>query len=461
MTIQTVMAWTPLTMTMPADMAVESRAWKALLNARDYSALLCATGAVLTEGGPEAFLYHGKALEGLLQMAEAADCYRRGLERFADAARLHLAQGQLALRGGRREQALESLQRARALAPDLLDCYAALLHLQPLDPDGAEATRILARALDDRRSEAARSRALFLLGQLHVEAGRDRPGFAFYRQGNRMAARAFTRRQREYRISRSVLRVGNGGFTPPSTEVPSCPALVVAGLPRSGKSLVEAVLAEHPEVAAGGEFAGLRAALGGLPDASAEALQEQGATGRSPFAEAYARHPLAAGGARWIVDTSPTNLVRLHYLAHLHPEVPVVLCRRRAADLGLALYFKKFRNGQGYSYGLASTGRAIAAAERLIEHWQAVLPNPVLVVDYEVLVSDPEATRTRLFGHLGLAPPPARARAAAAGDWRLYPSKSPGAGTALEPHLIGFADRFRTELEPLVRAYDAVRVRGG
>ena len=443
----------------------DPRALKALLAARDFPALLRAT-ETQDDGGaaPERWLYRGKALEGLLRLEAAADCYGEGLERWPDTASLHLARGQLALRLGDRRGALTALERARALNPDSLDCYTALLHLVPLAPDGPEAARILARALDHRRGAASRARALFLLGQLQVEAGRDRTGFVYYAAGNRLSLDTIEARKREYRIPERLLRMTRETFAKAAPSMRPCNALVVTGLPRSGKSLVESLLAEHPAVTAGGEFAGLRRAVAdGAPDDLPARLQAAAASGRSPFAEAYRAHPLGAdpgaAGSRWLVDSSPANLPRLGYFGLLHPEVPVVLCRRRAADLGLALYFKKFRSGHGYSYDLAAAGRAIARAERLLAHWQAVLPNPVLVVDYETLVTEPARLRSRLFAHLGLAPPPQTATpaGASAGDWRLFPSKSPGAGSTLAPSLLGFAERFEEELEPLVAAYEAER----
>jgi tetratricopeptide (TPR) repeat protein len=458
----------------------DTRALKALLAARDFPALLRATGARDAKAPAERWLYRGKALEGLLRLEAAADCYREGLQRWPGSASLHLALGQLALRQGDRHAALAALERTRALNPDSLDCYAALLHLVPLAPDGPEAARILARALDHGRDDAARARALFLLGQLQVEAGRDRMGFVYYAAGNRLTADAIEERKREYLVPERLLRMDRGTFAAAAPSLPPCPALVVTGLPRSGKSLVESVLAEHPAVTAGGEFAGLRRAVADTrPGDLSARLGAAAAGGRSPFVEAYREHPLAAGffdegnapgsdaKRRWLVDSSPANLPRLGYFGLLHPEVPVVLCRRRAADLGLALYFKKFRSGHGYSYDLAAAGRAIARAEQLIAHWQAVLPNPVLVVDYEALVTEPAAMRAKLFAHLGLSPPPAPAatagdrpgerRAQTAADWRLFPSKSPGAGSAPDPSLLGFAERFAEELKPLVAAYEAER----
>ncbi|KGE03879.1 sulfotransferase family protein [Pseudohaliea rubra] len=434
----------------------DTRALRALLAARDFPALLRATDPTTANASAEHWLYRGKALEGLLQPDAAATCYREGLAQGPEDAPLHLALGQLALQQGDRPGALEALERARDLNPDNLDCYAALLHLVPLAPDGPEAARILARALDHRRSDAARARALFLLGQLQVEAGRDRTGFVHYAAGNRLTGDSLEARKREYRLGERLFRLDRRTFAAVARSLPPCKALVVTGLPRSGKSLVESLLAEHPAIAAGGEFAGLRRAIADIPGKELpRRLSEAAASSRSPFIEAYREHPLADAGSRWLVDSSPANLPRIGYFALLHPEAPIVLCRRRARDLGLALFFKKFRSGHGYSYALETAGRAIASAERLIDHWQAVLPNPLLVVDYEELVTDPEGTRARLFALLGLAPPPRPLRSGEAEDWRLFPSKSPGAACAPRPSLLGFADRFEEELAPLVKAYEA------
>lgn len=442
-----------------AVVTYDGRTLKALLAARDYSGLLRATEVIGTDAPPDRWLYRGKACEGLFRPTAATDCYRAGLSRWPDDVPLHLALGQLALREGDRSTALAALTRAQALDPDRLDCYAALLHLVPLDPDGPEAARILARTMDPQRSDSARARALFLYGQVQVEAGRDRTGFVYYATGNRLTAAELEQRKRRYRLPASLFRMDRTSFFAPPRGVPACPALVVTGLPRSGKSLVEGLLAEHPAVTAGGEFAGLRRALATMPARDLPSrLREAADTGRTPFADAYGQHPLAGDGSRWLVDSSPANLPRLGHFGLLHPQAPIVLCRRQAADLGLALYFKKFRSGQGYSYDLSTAGQAIARAEHLIDHWQDVLPNPVLVVDYEDLVTDPERTRARLFDHIGLTPPPrTMAPAAKEGAWRLFPSKTPGTGSALDPSLLGFADRFQRELRPLVRAYRATR----
>jgi tetratricopeptide (TPR) repeat protein len=454
---------------MPMSAAVASEATagadglRSLLEARDFAGVLRATEAVQTApggAGVQQRLYRGRALEGLARYSEARACYETGLAQQPDSGRLHAACGQLAIRLGDPTLAREQLEQAVALEPELSSAWSALLHLRPVDPDGPEAARMLARALDDRRSTAARCGALFLLGQINVDAGRDHSGFTCYAQGNRLVARGLDERRRQYRIPRSALALTAAQLDAPARALPPCPALIVAGLPRSGKSLVERLLARHPAIAAGGEIAGLKRALEplGKGQALTTALRELRSTGLSPVADHYAALP--RGDARWLVDTSPASLQRLGHLALLHPETPVVLCRRSVAELGLALYFKKFRQGHGYSYGLATIGRAIAAAERLMAHWRRELPNPLAVVDYEGLVRDPVATSSRLFRELGLGPPPdPETKPAAPSPWRLFPTRSPGGAMAPDPALLGFAERFQDQLAPLQAAYDAARER--
>lgn len=424
-----------------------------MLKEHDFHAVLRSTEGLDKNSPAEAWLYRGKGLEGLFQLEAAGRTYREGISVHPESVQLHLALGQLEIQRGHSEAALNTLRKGSALAPDNIDFFTALLHLEGLDPDGVDAARILDRALDDRRSDASRSRALFFLGQLNVEAHRDRIGFAFYKAGNRLAAKNLDSARKEYPLPKQPFRMSRNDFVRINSGIPRCPALVVTGLPRSGKSIIEGILTEHSAILPGGEYAGLRRTLSRLPKENAASfLQKRARSGISPFTEVYANHPLAKEPCPWIVDTSPANLTRLGYFGIVHRDTPVILCRRRAMDLGVALYFKKFRNGHGYTYDLSSIGRAIAASERLIEHWNQIMPNPILIVDYENLVSDPETVRKQLFAHIGLEAPPKRD--VSDENWRLFPSKSPGPKTPIRPVLLGFADRFAEELQPLVAAYE-------
>ncbi|MEE4295211.1 MAG: sulfotransferase [Wenzhouxiangella sp.] len=437
-----------------------TQAWRVMMDRYDFFGILAKTESLDESSDEGAWLYRGKALEALCRIEQAAIVYAAGLQFFPDSMQLHLALGQLEIQRGRLRQALKLLRRGCDLEPNNLNCYTARLNLESLDPDGPEAARMLVRALDGRKSAASRARALFFLGQIHVEAKRDRIGFAYYQAGNALAAKSIDPSRREYPLPKHLLRLSSADFENGDPNVPECKAIVVAGMPRSGKTMVESMLSEHPAIFPAGEYAGLRRALVKLDKKRLFGdLKNLASSGRSPFAEAYAKHPLTGEGGHWLVDSSPANLTRLGYFGFLHPDTPVVMCRRRALDLGVSLYFKKFKSGHGYTYGLESIGRAIALTERLIDHWCSVLPNPVLVVDYEDLVSDPGGARSALFAHLGLEAPARVEQKSTEEDWRIFPSRSPGPGTPISPALIGFSDRFEAELAPMISAYRQMKAR--
>lgn len=403
---------------------------------------------------PELWSLHAQSLQGLGKFTEAEACYERGLAACGQAPRLLVQLGHLLSRQNRADEACDYYTRAMSIDPTLTDAYRGLLNFRAIPLDSAEVATLLNLALDAGRSDAARARALFLLGQIYTDSGLDNPGFAFYQQANRFASRGL-QGTREYQVSPNAAAMDARFFQrhPRQHAVHNSRLVVVAGLPRSGKSLVETLLSRSPEVAAGGELALVRKLAASLPprdnlEAFAAALA---ADSGSTLLDSY--QPLADPETRYLTDTSPANLSRLGWLGLLHPEVPVIFCKRTPLDLGLALFFKNFRSGHRYSYQLATVGRAIAVTEKLIAHWQAALPNPTIKVQYEELVRDPERLLGELNTLLGLRGD-ASESALNAPSWRIFPSRSLDAVGGISPSLIGFANRFRHQLAPLMQAYD-------
>ncbi len=417
---------------------------------------------------PVLWSYRGRALEGLQRDDDALAIYREASLRFPHYAQSRLLLGKLCARLGRHEEAHCSLEQALQLDPKLVDGYRSLLNYRAIAPDDAAVAHIRARARSTNRCAAARARALFMLGQIHVEAGLDQQGFAYYRDGNSLVASTLGNGSREYLVANNTQSMDAGllrEFRRAARCAPACPAVLITGLPRSGKSLAEALLARHPRVLAGGELALVRKFASTQDSATglrglARTLSRQR---HSPLAQWYTQQVAACDATRvnYVVDTSPANLTRLGYLALLHPEVPIVFCRRDPLDLGASLYFKNFRSGHHYSYDLGTLGRAIAAAEKVMDHWLATLPNPILELRYEEVVADPGHSTRALYHHLNLdplrnsAPAPAGTAAAA----RLFSSRTSAGFDVISADLVGFGQRFRQQLEPMLAAYTAEKRR--
>ncbi|MBI3462463.1 MAG: sulfotransferase [Planctomycetes bacterium] len=205
-------------------------------------------------------------------------------------------------------------------------------------------------------------------------------------------------------FTQETLRSRYGEGNP--TEVP----VFVVGMPRSGTTLVEQILASHPDVFGAGELPDIPSIVDTLPRYAPNQMRYPGCLAfLGPpvirgFADAYLKRvrTLDATSER-VVDKWPLNYLHLGLMALLFPRARIVHCRRDPLDTCLSCYFQRFRGDHEYSYDLAHLGSYYRTYERLISHWREVLPMPVLELHYEALIDDPQATSERLLAFCGLS----------------------------------------------------------
>jgi tetratricopeptide (TPR) repeat protein len=187
-------------------------------------------------------------------------------------------------------------------------------------------------------------------------------------------------------------------------------AIFVIGLPRSGTTLVESILAAHSEVQAGGE-------LQAFPRVCIEAVQALGGAmvPKLGFVERALEVDPRALGERYIAATRPqtgdrprfTDKLPLNYLyagliRRALPRARIVALVREPMDSCYAMYKTLFTGAYPFSYDLDELGRYHGAWQRLMRHWQSVLGDALLVVRYEELVAAQEAVTGRILQHCGL-----------------------------------------------------------
>jgi hypothetical protein len=172
----------------------------------------------------------------------------------------------------------------------------------------------------------------------------------------------------------------------------------VVGLPRSGTTLVEQILGSHPRAFPAGELRLMQRAVEG-PPASVASLD-------AAAAKALAQRHLdaldaIAPGADRVIDKMPENLLYLGLIAVLFPRAAIIHCRRDLRDVALSCWITDFGEIRWASDVEAIRSR-IFESRRVFEHWRRVLPTPVLEVDYEQLVADPETHSRRIVEHCRL-----------------------------------------------------------
>lgn len=183
---------------------------------------------------------------------------------------------------------------------------------------------------------------------------------------------------------------------------PTDRVIFVTGLPRSGTTLIETILAAHPQVAAGGEMPFLTRVLTPV----LEALRHDTLSPET-LANAGARYLKSAhrrvGVAPVIADKAIATFSRIGHAARALPGAHFVLVKRDPRDVGLSLYRNMFSEGlHRYAYDLASMGRYIRLHDAVTDFWLKALPDRVHVVEYEALTADPEPHIRALLEATGL-----------------------------------------------------------
>lgn len=253
------------------------------------------------------------------------------------------------------------------------------------------------RALEGSLSPEDRSLLLHTRGDLLDALGRVDEAFAAYASANQERRLAFNAEAHLDAVQQLIAQFPRGGFDdlPTSGLVDPAPVLIV-GMPRSGTSLVEHILASHPAVAAAGELEDWRklaiatSAKGKLPGIWYAHLDGLTPELLQLIGDNYLARLHAVGGpsALRVTDKMPSNVLHLGLVALACPGARVIHCVRDPRDVGWSCFRQRFHDGLAYATDLTSIGLYHRSVDTLMEHWKGVLPLPVHTVTYEALVHD-------------------------------------------------------------------------
>ena len=406
----------------------------------------------------------GQVLTGLERYDLALENYREAAKLFPKLRTFRIMQARVHVLARRWDKAVAAYHAMLRDTPLHLNSIRELMDIENITPDNDICRTLHAAQNDLSMKPYDRASTWFLQGQIYMNNGQDDEAFAYYLEGNRQMQAVHDHSRLEYSFSNLLPEIDAAfqrRYAPMTTPEP-CPLLVVAGLPRSGKSLVEKLLGSQPALFAGGESSQLYNAFLNVDrsngaDAVAKHFQSMRTTPiRSFFHDRLRGGPKSS--ATRVIDTTPGNLEQLGLLGPLHPDVPIVFVRRDPLDLAASLYFKQFNKAHRYTYDLGTAARAIARTEFLARKWQATMPNPMINITYEEVVTDPVGSASRILSAFGVTIDHAALEQAAKDDGttlNLAPGRSLDGVGAIRGDLVGFSKRFARHLEPVLPAYQA------
>ncbi|HEV2651413.1 MAG TPA: sulfotransferase [Rhizomicrobium sp.] len=346
----------------------------------------------------------GSALNILGRPEEAGAAFERLIELDQRNAAAHFGLSEALLQRGRTDVARQSLQRAIALEPKRASYHRASAELGAFtsnDPRLPALNDLLheeASLPDDQKVELH-----FALAKAYDDLSCYEEAFEHLARGNAIKRShvqydeaAVTKALHEIAtaFSKDVIDKREGeGF---ESDLP----IFIVGMPRSGSTLVEQILASHPDVFGAGELLTVNELItGGL---AGEYPTRTGPLRK--FSEVYVKRLRALSpSAKRVIDKLPANFRHLGLIHLALPGARIIHVHRDPADTCFSCYSKLFLNGLNFTYDLGELGRYYKMYEKLMAHWREVLPPDVMLdVRYETLAGDLEGEARRIVAFCGL-----------------------------------------------------------
>jgi tetratricopeptide (TPR) repeat protein len=337
-------------------------------------------------------------------MAAAMEASRRAIDLDPNHLEMWLYLGKCESVLGNFETAAKHYRHALAIDPSYQDAKVGLSSLH-LDYGLSDLEHLGSVLHDPHGNLRDRTLAGFALGDSLNQKGRYEEAFAATAEANRLR-RAMLPPSVEVFDVDMLRRI----FPPEVFQEtaawgdPSALPVFIVGLPRSGTTLVEQIIASHRSAFGAGELEDIIRLVRLVEDGQGYRPPREWnpLTVRRAAAQHLVRLSELGGDALRVVDKMPDNVMYVGHISILFPNARIILCRRDLRDVGVSCFMQAFSDKMNWTNDLTDIAVRIRETERLVALWREVLPRPMLEVQYEELIANPEAESRRLIEFLGL-----------------------------------------------------------
>jgi tetratricopeptide (TPR) repeat protein len=344
---------------------------------------------------------------------KGAEAYAKSVELDPEAPAMQMGYAHVLKTLGSQAASLQAYRAAIKAKPDFGEVYWSMANLKVFRFDEHEVSAMEQQLERDDLSASSEIHFRFALGKAYEDMGDYDTAWKYYDSGNKRQRMQVTHDPQEMEIrqndiievfSREFLEEHVGqGFDAPDP-------IFIVGLPRSGSTLVEQILASHSQVEGTAELANLGKITSSIgryrPDnlRYPKALKEMRAKDWRAYGQQYIeetrRHRLT--DKPFFTDKLPNNFPHVGFLHLVLPRAKIINARRHPLDSCLGGYKQLFGKGQNFTYDMFELADYYRQYHTTMQHWHRVLPGKVLDVHYEETVLDLERQVRKILEHCGL-----------------------------------------------------------
>ncbi|TPL02461.1 MULTISPECIES: tetratricopeptide repeat-containing sulfotransferase family protein [unclassified Mesorhizobium] len=363
--------------------------------------------------------FHVRARVGLAETLQEAGRLDEAIKLFREALSIRPKDAELLyglsvamMEKGKLDEATDLARQALAIAPNMAKAWLLLTQVKHQTERDKELSGMEAEHAKAPQGSLARMQLSFGLGKVNDDLKDYGRAFDYFAEGNAIRRKAINydpaRTRGEFEAMKAAFDTAFFEKHKPSGISDDTPIFVV-GMPRSGTTLVEQIIASHSQVFGAGELNILKTAVGkqfpmsmpggfpaGIADMPDKAFAE---AGQAYLEMLHSRYP----GCRHVTDKMPGNFLLVGFLHMMLPKAKIVHCARDAAATCLSIFKVHFRgDSHRYGYDLGELADFHNLYTDIMAHWHKVLPGVVHDVRYEDFVADQEGQTRALMAHLGL-----------------------------------------------------------
>ncbi len=352
----------------------------------------------------------GAALGDMGKLDEAEKYSRRAVENDPENPEAHFNLANILAEQGQLKEAVVSYRRTLNLNPDFAEAYHQLMQTQKQTSLNDDIRAMDAGFQSNETPDGQRMYLAFGLGKAFEDLKEFDKAFEYMAEANRLKRQSFSFSiDQENEKFDQITRTFDAEFfnTHENSGNPDPTPIFILGMPRSGTSLVEQILASHPSVTGAGELTVLATAM--IKLIGEEKEYPEGISSWRPgefsklgslYLEGLRKH---SSDSRFITDKLPHNFLYIGLIKAALPNAKIIHCRRDPIDTCLSIFKNHFVDSHPYAYDLKELGTYHNQYVALMEHWHRVIPGYIYDIQYEELVADSESQIRLLLEACGLS----------------------------------------------------------